>query len=286
MRRAGGLLAVAALVAALTLAVGACSGSSKPTTAVDRFKQILGHAPTGVARAVALKGQIVVADDGGYPPQSWIDKSGTLQGFDVDVANKVGKLLGVKVAFTNPTWDAVPGGLRTGAFDVSIGSLAPTAELRAMIDFTSPYYYTGGQLAVKRGTPPILSAAGLSGKIVGVGAQTTFFYWLRSHTTATVKAFTTEADAFPRLKDGTLGAIMAAQPTLKQAIKSGEPFTLSGSPLFYQGLAFGVRKGQHDLLAVLNYAIRTMQSDGTLSRLSEEWFSGLDLSAKGASPAP
>jgi polar amino acid transport system substrate-binding protein len=285
VKRTVGLIIAAALFAAFTLAVGACSSPSKPATSLDRFNQILGHAPTGVAREVALKGQLVVADDGNYPPQSWIDKSGTLQGFDVDVAVKVGELLGVKVAFTNPTWDAVPGGLRTGAFDVSIGSLSPSAELRAMIDFTAPYYYTGGQLAVKQGMAPILSAAGLSGKIVGVGAQTTFFYWLRSHTKATVKTFTTEADAFPELKSGALSAIMAAQPTLKQAIKSGQPFALSGNPLFYQGLSFGVRKGQQDLLAVLDYTIRTMRSDGTLSRLSKEWFNGLDLSAKGT-PGP
>jgi polar amino acid transport system substrate-binding protein len=279
VRRTGAL--VAALVAVLALAAGGCGPSSKPATSLDRFKEILGHAPTGVAREVALKGQLVVADDGDYQPQSWIDKSGKLQGFDVDVANKVGELLGVKVAFTNPTWDAVPGGLRSKAFDVSIGSLAPTAELRARIAFTAPYYYTGGQLVVKQGTPPILSAAGLSGKIVGAGAQTVFFYWLRSHTTAIVKAFTAEADAFPRLKDGSLTAIMAAQPILQQAIKSGEPFALSGSPLFYQGLSFGVRKGEKDLLAVLDYTIRTMRSDGTLSRLSKEWFNGLDLTTKG-----
>jgi polar amino acid transport system substrate-binding protein len=270
------------LVAGLVLVASACGHSSKPTTALDRFKKILGHAPTGVAREIAVKGELAVADDGNYQPQSWIDKNGKLQGFDVDVADKVGELLGVKVTFTNPTWDAVPGGLRSGAFDVSIGSLAPTAELQALIDFTDPYYFTGGQLAVKQGTPPILNAAGLSGKIVGAGAQTTFFYWLRSHTSATVKAFTTEADAFPQLKDGTLTAIMAAQPTLRQAIKSGEPFVLSGSPLFYQGLAFGVRKNEPDLKAVLDYAIRTMRSDGSLSRLSKEWFGGVDLTAKGS----
>jgi polar amino acid transport system substrate-binding protein len=280
VRRIGSL---AVVLVVLALAVGGCGHSSKPTTALDRFKKILGHAPTGVAREIAVKGEIAVADDGNYQPQSWIDKSGKLQGFDVDVANKVGQLLGVKVTFTNPTWDAVPGGLRSGAFDVSIGSLAPTAELQGLIDFTDPYYYTGGQLAVKQGTPPILSAAGLAGKIVGAGAQTTFFYWLRSHTSATVKAFTTEADAFPQLKDGTLTAIMAAQPTLRQAIKSGEPFVLSGSPLFYQGLAFGVRKNESDLKAVLDYAIRTMRSDGSLSRLSKEWFGGADLTTKGTS---
>lgn len=280
MRRIGSL---AVVLVVLALAVGGCGHSSKPTTALDRFKKVLGHAPTGVARQVALKGQLVVADDGNYPPQSWVDKNGKLQGFDVDVANKVGQLLGVKVTFTNPTWDAVPGGLRSGAFDVSIGSLAPTAELQALIDFTAPYYYTGGQLAVKQGTPPILSAAGLSGKIVGAGAQTTFFYWLRSHTSATVKAFTTEADAFPQLKDGSLTAIMAAEPTLRQAVKSGEPFVLSGSPLFYQGLAFGIRKGQPDLKAALDYAIRTMRSGGMLSRLSKEWFGGVDLTTNRSS---
>jgi polar amino acid transport system substrate-binding protein len=281
VRRTAALAVV--LVAGLVLVAGACGHSSKPTTALDRFKKILGHAPTGVAREIAVKGELAVADDGDYQPQSWIDKNGKLQGFDVDVADKVGELLGVKVTFTNPTWDAVPGGLRSGAFDVSIGSLAPTAELQALIDFTDPYYYTGGQLAVKQGTPPILNAAGLSGKIVGAGAQTAFFYWLRSHTSATVKAFTTEADAFPQLKDGTLTAIMAAQPTLRQAIKSGEPFVLSGSPLFYQGLAFGVRKNEPDLKAVLDYAIRTMRSDGSLSRLSKEWFGGVDLTTKGSS---
>ena len=96
-----------------------------------------------------------------------------------------------------------------------------------------------------------------------------------------MKTFTGEADAFPELKNGSLTAIMAAPPTLRQAIKSGEPFALSGKPLFYQGLSFGVRKGQPDLLAVLDYAIRTMRSDGTLSRLSKEWFDGLDLEPEG-----
>jgi L-cystine transport system substrate-binding protein len=280
VRRAGACAVV--LVAVLALAVG-CGHSSTPTSALDQFKKILGHAPTGVARQIAVDGELAVADDGKYPPQSWIDKNGKLQGFDVDVANRVGQLLGVKVTFTNPTWDAVPGGLRSGAFDVSIGSLAPTAELQALIDFTAPYYYIPGQLAVKQGTPPILSAAGLSGKIVGAGAQTTFFYWLRSHTSATVKAFTTEVDAFPQLKDGTLTAIMAARPTLQQAIKSGEPFALSGSPLFYEGLAIGLRKNEADLKAVLDYAIRTMRADGSLARLSKEWFGGADLTTKGTS---
>jgi len=78
VKRAG---ALAAVLVVLALAVGGCGGhSSTPTSALDKFKKILGHAPTGVARQVALKNELVVADDGNYPPQSWIDKSGKLQG--------------------------------------------------------------------------------------------------------------------------------------------------------------------------------------------------------------
>jgi polar amino acid transport system substrate-binding protein len=274
-RQLWALAALCSVAAAFVLGVAACGGP-KPATLLERFSHILGHEPTGMAKTIASTGRMTVADDGNYPPQSWIEK-GKLQGFDVDVANKVAELLGVQVTFTNPTWDAVPAGLRARAFDVSIGSLAPTNDLKAIIAFTDPYYYTGGQLAVRQGTAPITSTAALAGKTVGVGAQTVFFYWLRSHTKAVVKTYPSEADAFPALKDGSLDAVMCSLPTIEQAIKSGEPFALSGTPLFYQPLAFAVRKGQPDMVALLNYCIRTMRSDGTLARLSREWFNGLDL---------
>jgi len=44
-----------------------------------------------------------------------------------------------------------------------------------------------------------------------------------------------------------------------------------------------VHKNEPDLKAVLDYAIRTMRSDGTLSRLSKEWFGGADLTTNGSS---
>ncbi len=70
---------------------------------------------------------------------------------------------------------------------------------------------------------------------------------------------------------------MAAQPTLKQAIKSGEPFALSGRPLFYQGLSFGVRKGQPDLRACSTTPSarcdRTARSHGFRKSGSAAWTS-------------
>lgn len=269
------------LIAATALIVG-CGGDGEsgqaPLSPMERCTQVLGHKPQGLARTVATSGALVVATAGDYPPQSWVDDHGKLVGFDVEVAKRVGDLLGVEVNFITPEWDAVPAALAGGKVQVSIGSLAPSEELEQALMFSTPYYAMPARVAVKKGSPKLAGASGLAGKKVGVGAQTTYFYWLREHTQAVIKTYTAEADTFPELAAGRLDAVVAAGPTLAQAIRSGQPFVLSGKPLFSQEFAFAVRQGETDLLALMEYAIRTLSDDGSLSRLTREWFGGADLS--------
>jgi polar amino acid transport system substrate-binding protein len=277
--------ALPAVVAAACVVAGLMAGCGKPPapqSATQRFTQILGHAPTGRAKLVATRGVLVVADAANFPPASWVNDKHQLVGFDVDVARQVGKLLGLQVRFINPNWDAVPSGLKAGTFDVSIGSLEPTADLKTMLSFTAPYYYMPAQLAVKQGAAQLTDATQLAGKTVGVAVQSAFFYWLQANTQASPRTFASDADAFPELAAGRLDAILAAGPTLKQAIDSGQPFELSGKPLFYQHLCFAVQKGQQDLVALFDYAIKKLQTDGTLSDLTREWFRGMDLSKAGS----
>lgn len=286
MRKGKGLALVAValtVVVGLALALGAC-GSSSPSggssPAASKIEQILGHAPTGIAKQIADKGVIVIADDSNYAPQSSIDKSGNLVGFDVDVGKKVAEILGVTPKFVNPNWDSIPTGLKVGRFDVSIGSMTVTADRKKSLDFTEPYYYTTGQLMIRRGGTPITSVDQLKGKTVGVGAQTTYFYFLQKLGGVNVKAYTTDADAFPDLANGRLDAVMSAGPTEQEAIAQGKPFELTGAPLYYEDLAFAIRKGEPDFLGVLNYAVEQMHKDGSLSAMSKQWYHSLDLTVK------
>jgi polar amino acid transport system substrate-binding protein len=283
-RRTAPLGVVVALAVLATLAgvVAGCGEPATPQSATERFTEILGHAPTGRAKAVAALGVLVVADASDYEPASWVNDKKELVGFDVDVAREVGKILGLKVQFINPNWDAVPTGLKAGTFDVSIGSLAPTADLKAALSFTAPYYYMPAQLAVKKGSAELTGAAQLAGKTVGAAVQSAYFYWLQANTQAVLRTYGSDADTFPELAAGRLDAILAGGPTLKQAIDDGQPFVLSGKPLFYQDLCFAVQKSQKDLVAVFDDAIKKMQTDGTISDLSQEWFRGMDLSKAGS----
>jgi polar amino acid transport system substrate-binding protein len=286
------ILAAVLLVAIIALAgfAAACggssdSGSSSPspqaTSAADIAQQILGAAPTGLAAKIVTADTVVVANDANYAPQSSIDKAtGDLVGFDVDVAKKMAEILGLQVKFENPAWETIPAGLNQGKYDVSIGSMTVTPERQKALDFTEPYYYTSGQVFVKKGGPQITSVKDLDGKKVGVGAATTYYDYLKANSTADVKTYTTDADAFPDLRNGNLDFVMTAGPTGQQAISQGQPFDFSGAPLYYEDLAFAIKKGEGDWLTMLNYAVAKMHEDGSLTAMSEKWYNGLDLTVK------
>ena len=193
MRKSKTYILVAVLLVAVIALAGvaaACGGddteaspSPEATSAADIANMILGKAPSGLAATIVDRGSIIVANDANYPPQSSVDQAtGELVGFDVDVALKMGEILGLEVQFENPAWETIPTGLNQGKYDVSIGSMTITPERDKELDFTEPYYYTSGQVFVKKGGPQIESAADLDGKKVGVGAATTYYSWLKDNT--------------------------------------------------------------------------------------------------------
>jgi len=262
------------------------SASNAPLTPTDSFTKILGHAPTGEAATIAQRGQMVVVDDANYPPQSYINKSGTLIGFDVDVAKQVGKVLGIPVKIITAQWDSIPTGLNVDRFDVSIGSMTITKEREKALSFSSPYYYTQGQLIVKTGSPMLTSTKAMKGKSIGVGTQTTYFYYLDKAGGIKVKAYDTDASTFPDLKNGRLDGVMTADLTAAQAISSGYPFVFSGKPYYYEPLAFATKKGETDWVTLLTYAVDTMHKDGSLSTMAKKWYHGFDPTQPPAAGTP
>lgn len=277
------LLATALSAAAVLLASCGVPGTGGPglTAAQEKAREVLGRAPTGLAKTVVDRGYVVVAVEPDYPPQSYVDrKTGEPAGFDVDVARRVGELLGLEVRFEQAPWPTVPTGLQRGRFDVSIGSLAPTPERERLLDFTRPYYYAIAQTFVRTGGPQVTGPHDLDGQTVGVVAGTTCYDYLRQHTSARVTLYTSDAELFRALRKGEVAFAVTSGASGQEAILGGAPIEFSGRPLYYEGLAAAVKKGESDWLALLDWAVKTMHEDGSLSALSKKWFFGLDVTVK------
>src|SRR2546430_9121807 len=99
-------------------------------------------------------------------------KEGTqqVQGVDYDLAQAIGRRLGVKMTFVNDTdFAGIIGALRASRFDIIMSSMNDTAERRGKgVDFVD-YFSAGSSILVKKGNPQhIGSVDDLCGKTVAV----------------------------------------------------------------------------------------------------------------------
>jgi polar amino acid transport system substrate-binding protein len=58
-------------------------------------------------------------------------------------------------------------------------------------------------------------------------------------------------------------------------VKAGYPIKQLGEPVFYEPLAIAIERGDKSLNDKVAEAVKAMQADGTLSKLSTKWY-GVD----------
>ncbi|WP_394701014.1 ABC transporter substrate-binding protein [uncultured Pseudodesulfovibrio sp.] len=216
-------------------------------------------------------GEISFAMSGGYPPFNFYNDNNELVGFDVDVANEVAKRLEVSFKPVTTEWSGIIEGLRSGAYDGILGSMAVTEQRLEVVNFSSPYYYSGAQLVVKKGTQ-FTAPAQLKGKTVGVVTGTTFAKDAEKLGAGDVKLYKDDTHTLTELNSGVVDGVITDRVVGVNAMNSGKfDIALLGMPLRGEDIAVAFRKGDDTLLTEVNKALAAMHKDGTLSSLSRKW---------------
>lgn len=296
-----------AVLATAAIIVAGCAGTAggeatpapsaaDPTPAPSEATGDPTPIPGGLLDKVLTAGRIVMSTDPQYPPQSELTPSGAYEGFDIDVGTEIAKRLGVEIAFETPAWDVLTAGSWGGRWDFSVGSMTVTSAREKVLVFSTPYYYTPAQVAA-RADAGIADLDGLAGKVICVGAATTYLDWLNgtldfgteSPTTtppagATATTLETDRLCAETWKAGRtdFDGWLSSSTTVEAAIKDGLPVVAVGAPVFYEPLAVAFdRSGPDatDMAAAVNAILAEMVADGTMKALSEQWF-GIDLTVK------
>jgi polar amino acid transport system substrate-binding protein len=294
------MFALASLVAAAALVLSACGApaATKADNLLDSIKQ---------------RGYIMVSTDPNYEPQSFLNTEGKrpdntkcpadalttaeMQGFDVDVAKKIGDGLGVETCFATPAWDAITAGGWADKWDISVGSMTITTDRQKVLDFSVPYYYTPATVAVKNDSG-ITSLDQLSGQALCAGTSTTYEFWLNNdmvglglpessiyaHVPSNVTVVTLETDqecaqAIAAGRKDFVGYVTSAT-VVDANIAAGMPVMKVDGPVYSEDLAASYDKASSlptdTLRAEVDKIITQMHSDGTLTAISNQWF-GMDL---------
>jgi ABC-type amino acid transport substrate-binding protein len=236
----------------------------------------------GVSHATDLaqlkqKGVMAVAMSGEYPPFSQPSLKGGLEGFDVDVANELGKRLGVKVNVVKTEFPSIIAGIQAGIFDLAVASQSKTPERAKAVDFTAePYYYDGVQLFAPVSSKAT-SLASLKGQPVGVALGTIFEKALKDKGHDKIVSYSGEQEGFLALGAGRVKAFLTEKSVGAVAIKNGIKMKPIGPVLLSDETYVTFAKNSPALAAAVNKALDDMRADGTLKKISQKWV-GLDLS--------
>jgi polar amino acid transport system substrate-binding protein len=209
-----------------------------------------------------------------WPPLEFIDENKQKVGFDVDMIQAIAKAVGIKVELQEVPFDPIFTKLDDGSLDIGLSSITITEERKATLDFTEPYLNAGQMLVV----PVASSAAGiddLKGKKIAVQTGTTGQFALDKLDGYVKEGYDDIANAFADLANGRVDAVLTDSPVAADYVTRAMGFKgklkLIGSPLTDEYLGIAVKKGNKELLDLLNKGLAAIVADGTLDSLKVKW---------------
>jgi polar amino acid transport system substrate-binding protein len=230
-----------------------------------------------------------------YPPFAFINDRNELDGFDIDVARALAQRLGFKLKLSTPGWETIVAGHWRGRWDLCICSMSPTEERAKVLNFPVQYYRSPAVLVVHKDEQRINSIADISGKRVGVGMGSSYENYLNKaltipgapplnypfHDVSVIPG--DETITFRNLALGPgvrLDAAVSDLATAQANLRATHALKIVGGYLFEEPNMVATDKGDPEWDALITHSIRAMQSDGTLTRISQRWFS-TDISRDG-----
>ncbi len=213
-----------------------------------------------------------------FVPWAMQDKKGEFIGFEIDVATRLAKDMGVRIEFIPTKWSGIIPALLTGKFDVIIGGMGIKPDRNLKVNFSMPYDYTGMSIVAHRekargfnsledfNKPGVTLAARLG--TTAASAAENFM------PEASLRLFDDEAQAIQELLNGRVYAVIASSPLPAfQALMHPERLFLPIEDTFTQEpIGFAVKKGDFDTINFLDNWIRFVQAEGWLEKRKKYWF--------------
>jgi len=217
-----------------------------------------------------------------FLPWAMKDKNGDYIGFEIDVATRLARDMGVKVEFVPTKWAGIIPALLTSKFDVIIGGMGITTQRALKVNFTIPYDFSGMSIvAHKEKAKGFSSLDDFNKKGVEIACKlgtTAAAAAKKFFPNAKIRLFDDEAQTYQELRNGNVHAVVASAPRPAfEAIKYSDTLFLPLAENFTkEPIGFALRKGDPDTLTFFNSWILNMTLNGWLKERHDYWFGSRD----------
>lgn len=264
MRIFGWLLAAAVLMAF----VGGCTSSSSPS-------------------AAKRPAPLVVGMNADYPPLTFKDTDGNLQGIEVDFARALGKALGREVRIEVLQWAQLKEALQKHVIDIVMSGVSVTKSRETYALFSEPYLQVSQMAVMKEGAA--LPNTYNRGKGMKIGYQ--------RYTTseALVQRVFPDSEHFPAssMRNGMVALLTGQTEYLFADSPAVWYYTATGSlkglvgwyvPYTQENLAWAMAPENVKLKAEVDAVLEQWRTDGFLGATLNRWIPVKVMTPKGDKP--
>lgn len=272
----------AALVLAMTMAVSALtacgSGAEKEKTVTAGTDQAAGAETTNVdaGQTVTTKteGVLTFGTNAEFPPFEFVAGSGVIDqydGIDMAIAKRIAEDNGMTAAIENMEFDALLIALENGQIDAVIAGMTVDDERKESADFSTSYY-TATQVMIVKEDSDIASAADMADKKICVVQGYTGEICVKDMGYP-YEAFKKGTEAVMELVNGKCDVVVIDSATAQKYVDDNEGLKIveDASAFEDEEYAIAVKKGNTEILNMINKSIEAMLADGTVSALGAQY---------------
>ncbi|WP_149829337.1 ABC transporter substrate-binding protein [Streptomyces tailanensis] len=287
--------AVGAIAVAGALLLTSCGDQTDKNTDSDSASAsaaapLADKLPADIRKAGVIK----VGSDIAYPPVEYME-DGKAVGIDPDIAEALGKQLGVKFEFQNNKFAQLIVGLEAERYNVIMSAMNDTADRQNGVDSDTgkkvgngidfvDYFTAGTSILVQKGNPKgIKSLDDLCGQVVALQVGTTSEGIAKEQSKKCEKdgkkaiklqTFDTDPEALLRLKQGASVADLNDFPVAAYNAKTsggGNDFEVVGDQIEAGPYGIGVSKKNTELRDALQAAMAAIIENGEYEKILKEW---------------
>ncbi len=208
-----------------------------------------------------------------FKPFGFVNESGKVVGFDIDLLKYIAKDLGVKVKFQQVTSKTRIPLVSGGQIDIAAASMTHKVQRDDTIDFTISYFFDGQSILTKSNSKAT-SVKDFSGKKVGaIQGATSGANFKKAVPRAKIVKFQEYPQAIMALKRGKIDAITTDLVWCStQAADSKGKLKVVGKTISFEPYGMGIAENESNLRDAVNFAIQNSVKDGTYTKLYKKWF--------------
>lgn len=214
---------------------------------------------------------IVMGTNAEFPPFEYRNDQGEVDGFDPAMAREIAKELGVELKIEDMAFDSLLNALASGKIDFVAAGMSVTSERLENCDFSESYYTASQMIIVRKDNTEIQGRDDLVGKKIGVQEGTTGDLEASEIENVQMNRFKKAIDAVMDLKNGKIDAVVLDASPAQVFVEKNDDLMILDEELTDEEYAIAVRKGDSELLKVINKVIKNLKDSGRYDELVNEY---------------